>query len=134
MNIDGVEARVLPPQSVRYVHGRIDDAFRCGRRRLTASSMLDIVRHDGLPHFNAENHCYVRPGFVMYGESVRHLQELDRDLRQADLVLCLGTRLTVEPIASFVRAHEHKVLCINAERVRGLKTIVGLCEEVCAKL
>ncbi len=134
MNIDGIESRVLPQRLVRYVHGRMNDEARCGRKRFTAVKLLELARSGRIETYNKEHNCRARPGFVMYGEAARHIQELEDDLHRADLVVCMGTRLQVEPVASLVRRYKGKTVCINQEKVTDLVTVIGNCDAVCKGL
>lgn len=134
MNIDGLEAAVLPRDRIRAVHGLRSDPSRCGRGRVAAATMEKLAAADKLDEYNRTNACHLRPGFVMYGERARHIEELEYELRRADLILCIGTRLQVDPIASLVRSFSNKVVCINNEPVNRLRTILGDCDSICGQL
>ena len=70
----------------------------------------------------------------MYGDAVRHIDEMDADLQSASVIIVIGTRLQVEPVASMVRKHAAKVICINNEPIANLKTVVGDCNQICSQL
>lgn len=130
MNIDNLETLVLPKNKVRHVHGSISDAARCGRMHVSSEVMLQTVAKNKLEQYNEEHKCSLRPGFVMYGDDVRHTDEMQHDLQAANLILVIGTRLQVEPVASIVRAHSQKIICINNETIPNLFTVVGDCNSI----
>ena len=133
MNIDGMEC-FDDMDKVRFVHGRVDDPARCGRRRIDPKMLIHLAATNGLAEYSAKHACRLRPGFVMYGDAARHIDEMQRDLQKADFVLVLGSRMTVDPVAKIVREHRKKVLCVNNEPVHGLTTLVGDCNTICSKL
>ena len=135
MNLDGLEGRAVDSSRVRYVHGKIDDPARCGKRRVSSKTLLAVAEaHNGFEKYRADHGCNLRPGFVLYGDSVRHLDEMSVDLKRADLILVIGTRLNVEPVAAMVRGSRHKVIGINNEPIDEINTVVGTCEDVCARI
>jgi len=131
MNIDGLEARVLPSYVLRHIHGRVDDVARCGSKRVAAKHLIKMAKNYEISKYNEENNCYIRPGFVMYGEKIRDIEDIDIDLRNADTILCMGTRLSVNPIASIIKSYSHKVICMNNEPVGEYYTVVGDCNKIC---
>ena len=72
--------------------------------------------------FEATAACDVRPDIVLYGEAPRGLGQFDEDVQNADLVLCVGTSLTVDPLRSLVRnAAEHHgkpVVIVNSRYLK----------------
>ena len=135
MNLDGLEERAVDSSRVRCVHGKIDDPARCGKQRVSSETLLAVAEaHNGFERYRADHGCNLRPGFVLYGDSVRHLDEMSVDLKHADLILVMGTRLNVEPVAGLVRGSRHKVIGINNEPIDEIDTVVGSCEEVCARI
>lgn len=134
MNIDGME-HFDDMDKVRFVHGRIDDPGRCGRKRVETRQLLKIAASKGgIEGFEAAEGCRLRPGFVMYGDEIRHFDEMQTDLQRADLIIVLGSQMAVEPVASLVREHRRKVVCVNNEPVKGLKTHIGNLDTVCSGL
>lgn len=134
MNLDGME-QFDNMDRVRFVHGRIDDSGMCGRKKIEARQLLKIANsRDGIERFEEAEGCRVRPGFVMYGDEIRHADEMQTDLQRADLIMVLGSQMAVEPVAGLVRQHRRKVVCVNNEPVRGLKTHIGEVQTVCSGL
>lgn len=85
MNIDGME-RFSDANKVRFVHGRIDDPARCGRRRVDPAILINLAATNGLAEYSSKHECRLRPGFVMYGDAARHIEEMQKDLQRADFV------------------------------------------------
>ena len=134
MNIDDLESQVLSKHKIRFVHGRVKDAARCGKARVPSQTLLHMAAQNKSEQYNKTHNCHLRPGFVMYGDAVRHIDEMDADLQSASVIIVIGTRLQVEPVASMVRKHAAKVICINNEPIANLKTVVGDCNQICSQL
>ncbi|KIM21787.1 hypothetical protein M408DRAFT_300425 [Serendipita vermifera MAFF 305830] len=63
----------------------------------------------------------VRPGVVWFGESPRHMDEIEKEVEKADICLVVGTSSTVHPAAGFVntiRQRGGKVAVFNVEWTR----------------
>ena len=134
MNIDDLESQVLSRHKVRFVHGRVADTARCGKTRVSSQNLLHMAAQNKIEQYNETHNCHLRPGFVMYGDAARHIDEMDADLQSASVIIVIGTRLQVEPVASMVRKHAAKVICINNEPIANLKTVVGDCNRICSQL
>lgn len=121
MNIDGIEGSVLPPTLVRYLHGRVSEGARCGAHRIEMADYARLLESGGLRGYERVRGCRARPNFALYGDSVAPAVEaLRRDVGRADLVLCIGSRLAVEPVATAVR-EARSLLCVNAEPIQGVE-------------
>lgn len=60
----------------------------------------------------------LRPDTVLFGQTVRYYEEAVRTIQTADLLLVLGTSLTVEPVAdlpSYVQCDRTKLAIINLD-------------------
>jgi len=107
-NIDGLERKVgLPVERVIEAHGTMCDArcLECG----TASTPEELWAEwesKRLPRCTSPG-CsgLLRPGVVFFGEQLnpRFATMSSDDLSNADLVLIMGTSLSVEPFASLVQ-------------------------------
>ena len=136
MNIDNLEAMAgVPSDMLRQVHGSVYNRGKCGGRRIDAAKLRTMFMNDSWQNYNRTHGCVARPDIVLYGESARHIDELQDDIRNCDLVLCLGTRLNVDPIATIVRDTRKPMYIVNAEKLPHLANqIVGLCDTVCDQL
>lgn len=60
----------------------------------------------------------LRPDTVLFGQTVRHYEEAVRTIQNTDLLLVLGTSLTVEPVASlpsYVQRERTKLAIVNLD-------------------
>ncbi len=57
----------------------------------------------------------VKPDIVFFGESLpaRFFQYMATDFSKADLLIVLGTSLTVQPFASLIGTHHHSLHAEN---------------------
>lgn len=127
MNIDGLEKKAGIRRLVE-VHGTLAAGGRCGRRRLSETAMHNLAEDPiEWSRFQEVGACRVTPNIVMYGETAR-VPDLQwrEDVRRADVIVCLGTTLSTNPIASMVaeavKAGKY-VLCVNKESVSGFPTV-----------
>ncbi|KAL3135315.1 hypothetical protein ABBQ32_007510 [Trebouxia sp. C0010 RCD-2024] len=122
-NIDSLENQAgLPKEDIVAAHGNFDSAH-CVRCRKEHS--LEHVRaavSQGKTRCDCTS-CegLVKPDIVFFGESLpsRFFQQKAADFPQADLLIVMGTSLTVQPFASLidkVKAGVPRVL-INREKV-----------------
>lgn len=102
MNIDGLERQAGLTRVVE-VHGSAD-CGRCGRTRVERHAMEHLYTNPrARESFETHNECTLLPDIVLYGERVRDIDDIQRDISKADLVLCAGTRLAVNPIKQILR-------------------------------
>lgn len=107
-NIDGLERKVgLPAERIVEAHGTMCEArcSECGTAS-TPEALWAEWEREQLPRC-ASPGCtgLVRPGVVFFGESLNEkfrTMSAD-DLSNADLVIIMGTSLSVEPFASLVQ-------------------------------
>jgi len=126
-NIDGLERVAgMGGESLVEAHGTFSAAHcvHC-RTEYTAEYVREATLSDRIPLCTAcsHEHGIVKPDIVFFGESLpgRFSQCAGSDLPQADLLIIIGTSLTVFPFASLadmVRPDIPRVL-INRERVGG---------------
>lgn len=96
-NVDRLHERAGSSQ-VLHLHGCLDQA-RCS---MDASFVVDIGdRPIFLGDLSANGH-QLRPNIVWFGEPVSSLAEAARWVSQADVLLIVGTSLSVYPAASLV--------------------------------
>jgi len=107
-NIDGLERKVgLPAERVIEAHGTMCDArcLECGTAS-TPKILWAEWESKRLPRCTSPG-CsgLLRPGVVFFGEQLnpRFATMSSDDLSNADLVLIMGTSLSVEPFASLVQ-------------------------------
>ncbi len=111
-NIDGLHqkagsARVLP------IHGDYETA-RCRKcaRECSGSALLELMGTMDIPRCAA---CggVIKPDVVFFGEMVRHMDEAGRLVAEADLLLVLGSSLSVYPAAALPHYAESDVVIVN---------------------
>jgi NAD-dependent deacetylase len=124
-NVDGLHARAGTPDPIE-LHGSLwrVRCTECGNERTITEPI------EGLPTC-AECGALERPGVVWFGEELPYEPfELALDaLRQADVVLVVGTSGVVQPAASLVevaRARGATVIDVNPEAVPGGRNRIAL--------
>jgi NAD-dependent deacetylase sirtuin 2 len=107
-NIDGLERKVgLPKERIVEAHGTMCEArcLECGTAS-TPEVLWAEWEKGQLPRCTSQG-CtgLLRPNVVFFGEQLhpRFMTMSADDLKQADLVLIMGTSLSVEPFASLVQ-------------------------------
>lgn len=110
-NIDGLHQKA-GSKAVYELHGTVLDYYcvECGQRYLPEDLHID---EDGIPRCTIDQGI-VRPDIVLYGE------QLDQNtvngavdkIRQADLLVILGTSLVVYPAAGFLRYFQGQYLTV----------------------
>lgn len=96
------------------------------KRRKTSRSGKSKSRRSFSAHFDDDDDepdiGVMKPDIVFFGEKLpsRVSASINRDVRKADLVLVIGTSLTVEPVASIPRHFERSVprILINQQPVK----------------
>ena len=114
-NVDGLH-RMAGSETVLELHGSGTDFFcvDCGK----AADATDALLSDGVPHCPF---CggLIRPDIVLYGEPLDTalLTCALQQIAACDLLLCAGTSLRVEPVASLVtyRAPHTPLVILNAQ-------------------
>lgn len=107
-NIDGLERKVgLPPERVIEAHGTMCDAhcLECAAPS-TPAALWAEWENKKLPRCTMKDcNGFLRPAVVFFGERLnpRFASMSSDDLNNADLVLIMGTSLSVEPFASLVQ-------------------------------
>jgi NAD-dependent deacetylase sirtuin 2 len=81
-------------------------------------SYIDTIFNGGIPRCDDCNGL-VKPDIVFFGENLpyRFFESLERDFAEADLLIVMGTSLTVHPFASLIAEPATTVprLLINRE-------------------
>jgi NAD-dependent deacetylase len=97
-NIDGLHQRA-GSRTVIEVHGGFEWSvcLSCGRRSRTAKIEAEVIA-GGIPHCSG---CagLVKPDIVFFGEPVKGMEQAERLMRTSDLLLVVGSSLTVFPAA-----------------------------------
>lgn len=111
-NVDGLHARA-GSRDVVELHGNI---FRVRCVREGTSEMRDAAFAEIPPHCGACG-ALLRPGVVWFGEALPEeaVARAVGAIRQADLLLVIGTSGVVYPAAGFVTLHEGLSIEINPE-------------------
>lgn len=134
-NIDSLEGCAgLPPDRLVAMHGNFEEAHVIDKRpevKVDPAELKEALDggNQALRTLRQKYAGLVKPKIVFYGEQVaQRFQELHQeDLRQCELLLVMGTSLTVEPMASLVGKVRPDVprLLINYERVGHHKELEG---------
>jgi len=120
-NIDSLESQAgLPPNSLIAAHGNFDSAscIQCKAKysQLFAKSAVE----SGTPPLCEVCGGLIKPDIVFFGENLppRFFQHYEADLSNADLLIVMGTSLTVNPFAALIDMvrDETPRLLINRER------------------
>jgi len=106
-NIDGLElAAGLPPEFVVEAHGSVRSAHcvKCGTSADQHEFWRELAKPDGVPCCKRCTEGVLRPDVVFFGEPLpaRFNAERKRDLDSAELLVILGSTLSVHPFAGLV--------------------------------
>ena len=122
-NIDGLEflAKIPPPQ-IMECHGsfRTASCIDCSKPFDDDECKRIILETNEVPSCR---HCggLVKPDIVFFGQGLpaRYMRLLPRDLKEADLLLIMGTSLQVAPVSMIPDMVEErcKRVLVNRERV-----------------
>lgn len=111
-NIDGLHQRA-GSRRVYPFHGDYETAHcrRCGRG-MAGSELVALMETMEVPACPA---CggVVKPDVVFFGEGVLHLAESQRLVEESDLLLVLGSSLTVYPAAALPHEAGGEVVIVN---------------------
>jgi NAD-dependent deacetylase len=121
-NIDGLHQRAgSSPENVIEIHGTVHEVvcMSCGERGpMTAA--LDRVRAGELDPPCISCGGILKSATISFGQSLvlEDLQRAERAARHCDLLLAIGTKLSVFPVAGLVpvaKRHGAQVVIVNAE-------------------
>ena len=111
-NIDGLHRRA-GSSTVLPIHGDYLSAHcrRCGHG-YDGGELSELMEADEVP---ACRSCggVVKPDVVFFGEPVRHLAESERLATESDLMLVLGSSLTVYPAAALPSLAGGEIVIVN---------------------
>lgn len=111
-NIDALHQRAGSRQ-VLEIHGSVWDTF-CTRCHAHYDYQLSVTKtlREGIPHCDR---CrgVLKPDVVFFGEAVKHLDACQTMVVEADLLLVLGTSLTVMPAALLPALCPGKIVVVN---------------------
>ena len=118
-NIDGLH-QMAGSMNVYELHGNIRHTYcpKCHNRYGITHIMADEVPY--CTYYDMKgNECasVLHPDVVLFDQMVRHMDEAFDAVVRADLLLILGTSLSVDPVASLPQfvSHGHKLAIINLE-------------------
>lgn len=115
-NVDGLHIKA-GNKNVIELHGNIwsERCIACGFKRYNEC----VYEYENLPPKCPECGNLLRPDVVWFGEPVRHLEESYQIVREADVLLYIGTSAVVYPAASLIElsiASGKYVIEINYEK------------------
>ena len=123
-NIDGLHQRA-GSRRVYPVHGDYETAHcrKCGAM-YSGAALRDHMAVRDVPVCET---CQgvIKPDVVFFGENVRHLDEAERLAVQSDLMLVLGSSLTVYPAAALPHSAGGEVVIVNQGPV-GMRAGTGV--------
>jgi NAD-dependent deacetylase len=118
-NIDGLH-QMAGSMNVYELHGNIRHAYcpKCHNRYGITHIVADEVPY--CTYYDMKgNECgsVLHPDVVLFDQMVRHMDDAFDAVVRADLLLILGTSLSVEPVASLPQfiSHGHKLAIVNLE-------------------
>lgn len=107
-NIDGLHT-LAGNRKVYEIHGTIykNHCIKCGKEY-----ELECIKKKGIPH--CECGGIIKPDVVLYGESLPNdiYEGAIREIRNCDMLIVLGTSLTVYPASDLVNYFRGKYLVI----------------------
>lgn len=119
-NVDGLHQRA-GNRSIYELHGNVREATcpACGQRYDLAYLLTDDVpRCQWITMKGAECDTILHPNTVLFEQPVRHYEEAVLAVARCDLMLVLGTSLTVDPVASlpvYLSKERAKLAIINLD-------------------
>lgn len=91
-----------------HVHGTLNKGYCLNCKKEVYPFNIEHYRCDCIADFKKYScetvHGLIRPDIVFYGEDIQRQEEALNLIKKADLLLIIGTSLTVEPVASFPKS------------------------------
>ena len=116
-NVDGLHQRA-GSRRVLEMHGSFRN-LRCQLCGARQPSERALDRGDALPVCPECGEARMKPEVVLFGDLLGpELREAEREVRQADLLLCMGSSLAVDPVVGLVPLAKRtgaKVVILNRE-------------------
>jgi len=143
-NIDGLEHLAHVPEDLLvecHGHFRTASCIQC-RRPMDGERCKHLILQENNTVPTCTN-CggIVKPDIVFFGEGLpdRFFQCMQTDVRQADLLIVMGTSLMVAPVSQIPDYVNCRKILINREVVGNFDTeedvvLLGDCDTVCLKL
>lgn len=99
-NIDGLH-NIAGNTNVIEVHGHCREyvCIKSIHHRLDTNSLSNEQIAEGKPIICNECGAYMKPNVIFFGEHVKDLEKALTEVQKADLLLVMGTSLTVYPVA-----------------------------------
>ncbi|MCC8108762.1 MAG: RNA polymerase subunit sigma [Planctomycetes bacterium] len=115
-NIDGLHQRA-GSRRVYPMHGDYQSAHcrRCGRE-YAGPDIVRMIQETAIPTCH-DCGAVVKPDVVFFGENVRHLDTAYDQVGRSDLLLVLGSSLTVYPAAALPEQAGGEVVIVNQGEV-----------------
>ena len=124
-NIDSLESIAgLNPELIVAAHGNFDTATCINTGKKVDSDEVRtsiLLGEEGWKEMNTKHGGLVKPDIVFFGEPLpeRFIHKVNEDFPKCDLLIVMGTSLTVQPFASLINRVSSKIprLLINKENV-----------------
>ena len=96
-NIDDLHER-SGSKNVIHIHGSIFESIDIKRKGSILHQNSDIKENEK----NIENNFLIRPNIVLFNENAFHIDESLKIIKESDLIIIIGTSLSVEPANNIV--------------------------------
>jgi NAD+-dependent protein deacetylase sirtuin 2 len=124
-NIDSLEGIAgIDPSLIVAAHGNFDTATCIDTGKKVNSDEVKksiLLGEEGWKKMNTKHCGLVKPDIVFFGEPLpeRFVHKVNEDFPKCDLLIVMGTSLTVQPFASLITRVQSKIprLLINKEKV-----------------
>ena len=105
-NIDGLhQASGLPESQLVEIHGSIREAecMHCGHREPSVPHFEAVAAEAHVPECTTCGKGFLKPGVISFGQGLREadMEAAQRAIQETDLVIALGSTLSVQPAATF---------------------------------
>lgn len=142
MNIDGLERKVgVSDDRLVELHGTLESGGRCGKHQLSEEAFQNALA-TSLAEYAKIHGCTPRPNIVFYGEVPHGIENMKTDVSKSDLVICIGTSLSVAPasnILPYAQEFHVPVIIVDKDEKKTKKTkkrekhifIMEDCDEIC---
>ncbi len=115
-NIDGLHKKAGSSRVIEF-HGSLEKIYcmKCGKD-FTLAGIHRKLKHGEMPPL-CECGGSIRPDVVLFGEQVRGIEESFAEMKNADLMVIIGTSLAVAPASTLPSLFGGKIITVNKGRM-----------------
>lgn len=131
-NIDGLH-QLAGSSYVLELHGSVYRNYTV-KNNIYIEGTEEILNSKGIPNINGD---IIKPDVVLYGEPLKEgvFEKAAKIVSEADLLIILGTSLTVHPASYLINyIEEEKTVSINKENLHIKNQIIGSISETFKKI